>query len=315
MFSTAVRVKTAIVSSFRLQSENRDLIRRLECRVRERTRDLEQANEMLKEEVEKRKEAEKALLEVTENLETRIQERTAELERKTMELQEFAFVASHDLSEPLRKIQTLGSFLEARSTDLGEKERDYISRMTGSANRMQELLDALLRYSRIESKGAEFTLTRLDDIVQEATNDLELEVRKVGADVEIGPLPLVIGDPNQLRQLFQNLIANALKYHRPDVTPSIRIYRKDNNGDCRVFVEDNGIGFDEKYLDKIFLPFQRLHGKHEYPGTGIGLAICQKIVNRHGGTITAVSTPGKGSTFIMTLPVGGERRGSPGDCG
>ena len=303
MFWTATRVNRAIRSSLQLQFEKSDLIHRLEDRVKERTSDLENANEKLKEEVEKRKEAEKALLELNENLEHRIGARTAELQRRNQELQEFAFVASHDLSEPLRKIHTFGSLLESKNVDtLDEPSRDYVSRMMGAANRMQELLNALLGYSRIETRGQEFRSTRLDDIAKDAATDLELAIKNINARVEIGPMPTVNGDPSQLRQLFLNLIANAVRYHRTEIETVIRVYAKGNDGACRIFVEDNGIGFDEKYLDKIFQPFQRLHGKHEYTGTGIGLAICRKIVERHGGTITAKSTPGKGSTFIVTLP-------------
>jgi light-regulated signal transduction histidine kinase (bacteriophytochrome) len=241
---------------------------------------------------------------LNENLEYRIRERTAELERNTRELQEFVFVASHDLSEPLRKVQTFGSLLKAKNADrLDEQSTDYVSRMTGAANRMQELLDALLRYSRVGSKGQEFRLLRLSDIALDAAGDLEVTIQKIGAHLEIGSLPSLRGDPFQLRQLFQNLLGNSLKYYRSEVKPLIRVYGQENTGACHIFVEDNGIGFDEKYLEKIFQPFQRLHGRNEYPGQGIGLAICRKIVERHGGTITAKSTPGKGSTFIITLPV------------
>ena len=242
-------------------------------------------------------------------LELRVRERTAELERRNRELREFAFVASHDLSEPLRKIQTFGSLLELKNVDrLDEQSRDYISRMTGAANRMRELLNALLWYSRIDTKGQEFRSAKLDDVVTDATVDLEGSIQKAGAQVEIGPLPTVNGDPYQLRQLFQNLIANAVKYHRAGVKPVIKVHGESDDGKCCIFVEDNGIGFDEKYLEKIFQPFQRLHGKDEYQGTGIGLAICRKIVERHGGTITANSNPGRGSTFIITLPL---KQGEP----
>jgi light-regulated signal transduction histidine kinase (bacteriophytochrome) len=196
----------------------------------------------------------------------------------------------------------LQDITERKSADrLGEQERDYVSRMTGAANRMQELLDALLRYSCVETLGRDFVTVKLEDVVRTVTTDLEISIKKAGALVEVGALPIILGDPYQWRQLFQNLIANAIKYHRSEVKTVIKIYGQDGIG--RIFVEDNGIGFDEKYLDKIFQPFQRLHGKHEYPGTGIGLSICKKIVERHGGTITAKSTPGKGSTFIITLPM------------
>jgi PAS domain S-box-containing protein len=236
--------------------------------------------------------------------EEELREYMKKLEQSNRNLQDFAFIASHDLSEPLRKIQVFGTLLEAKGADpLGEQERDYVSRMTGAANRMQEILDALLRYSRVDTKGQEFRPVKLDDVVRGATDDLEMAIRDVEAQVEIGPLPTVEGDPHQLRQLLQNLIANALKYHRSEVKPFVKIYGETDDGTGRIFVEDNGIGFDEKYLDKIFQPFQRLHGRNEYPGIGMGLAICRKIIERHKGTITAKSTPGRGSTFIITLPV------------
>jgi signal transduction histidine kinase len=280
-------------------------------RQHELTEAAETQNAQLQMEIDERKRVEKALREseerlrqTHEELELRVEKRTAELKRKNQELQEFAFIASHDLSEPLRKIQTFGDLLKAKGSDhLSEMEMDYISRMSGAANRMQELLEALLRYSRIESKGQDYEPTRLNDIVKNAVADLEVPIQNTKARVEVGRLPQVHGDPQQLRQLFQNLVANALKYHRPGVNTLVRIHAKKNDGTARIFVEDNGIGFDEKYLDKIFQPFQRLHGKHEYPGIGIGLAICKKIVERHGGAITATSTPGQGSTFIVTLPV------------
>ncbi|RJR43133.1 MAG: PAS domain S-box protein [Desulfobacteraceae bacterium] len=253
--------------------------------------------------VSERKRTEEVLRKYRDELEIRVQERTAELERKNQELQEFAYVASHDLSEPLRKVQTFGDLLKARAAErLTGVERDYVARMTGAANRMQELLDALLRYSRLETQARDPVPLKLQDILQMVTTDLEVSIKQAGADLEMGALPVIKGDPYQWRQVFQNLIANAIKYHRSEVKPRIKVHSEQNGNSCRILVEDNGIGFDEKYLDKIFQPFQRLHGKHEYPGTGIGLAICKKIVERHGGSITAKSTPGKGSTFILTLP-------------
>jgi light-regulated signal transduction histidine kinase (bacteriophytochrome) len=142
----------------------------------------------------------------------------------------------------------------------------------------------------------------MNHVVQDAVDDLEVPIRETAAHVEIGALPIVIGDATQLRQLFQNLIANAVKYRRPAATPVIRIYSVENKGTVTIFVEDNGIGFEEKYLGKIFQPFQRLYGRNdEHTGTGMGLAICRKIVQRHGGTITAKSMPGEGSTFLVTL--------------
>ena len=255
-------------------------------------------------EITDRKRIEEELRESHEELELRVRERTAELERKNRELQEFAFVASHDMNEPLRKIQTIGSFLAMKGADrLDEDIRDYISRMTGAAGRLQELLAALLSYSRIEAKGMELRPTPLADVVRDVVSDMEVVIRSANAKVRVGPLWTVRGDPHQLRQLFQNLIGNAVKYRRPETETTINVYGERNNGTGRIYVKDNGIGFDEKYLDKIFQPFQRLHGKNEYSGLGIGLSICKKIVERHGGTITAKSTPGEGSTFIVTLPL------------
>jgi signal transduction histidine kinase len=247
--------------------------------------------------------AEEALRKAHDQLELRVKERTAELERKNRELQEFAYVASHDLSEPLRKIQTFGDLLKTKSEHrLSEQERDYVSRMTGSASRMQELLDALLKYSRVETQAHDFVPVKLEDIARTVVTDLEVSIKNTGAVVEIGSLPIIHGDPYQWRQVFQNLLGNALKYHRSEVKTAVKVYGVEKDGGYHIFVKDNGIGFDEKYLDKIFEPFQRLHGKHEYPGTGIGLAICRKIVERHGGKITATSTLGKGSVFIITMP-------------
>ncbi|RJR32402.1 MAG: hypothetical protein C4576_30330 [Desulfobacteraceae bacterium] len=229
-------------------------------------------------------------------------ERAAELERKTQELQDFAFVASHDLSEPLRKVQAFGSLLRDKELP-AEKQKDYISRMIEATNRMQTLLDALLRYSRVESRGDAFTTVDLNVVVKEAVSDLEVQLNETGTMVEIGTLPTFVGDPSQMRQLFQNLIANSVKYRRSGVDPIIKIYGNMQNGVIQLSVQDNGIGFDERYLDKIFRPFQRLHGRHEYPGIGMGLAICKKIVERHGGVISAKSKPGEGSTFILSLPI------------
>jgi len=251
-----------------------------------------------------RKEAEEALRRSHEELELRVQERTAELERKNKELREFTFVAAHDLSEPLRKIQILGSYIEEKIKDcIDDKARHYVSRMARTAERMQKLLHAILTYSHLDMAGRQPEPFNLTDSVRKAVADTEPFIQKTGTQVEIGPLPGVIGDKEQLRQLFQNLVSNAVKYHRSDVRPLVRIHSAKSDENCRIFVEDNGIGFDEKYLDKIFRPFQCLHAKTEHEGLGIGLAICQKIVECHGGTITAKSTPGEGSTFIVTLPV------------
>jgi signal transduction histidine kinase len=229
------------------------------------------------------------------------------LELSNRELQDFAFVASHDLQEPLRKIQAFGDQLTSGYGDLLDEEgRDYLSRMQNAASRMQALIQSLLNYSRVTTKAQPFSVTDLTALAREAVADLELRVSETRAQVEIGDLPTIEADPTQMQQLFQNLIGNALKFHG-DEKPIVRIYSRDAdthpaNGNYQILIEDNGIGFDEKYLDRIFTPFQRLHTRGAYEGTGIGLAICRKIAERHGGTITAKSSPGKGSTFIVTLP-------------
>lgn len=250
-------------------------------------------------------EAKGAMKRAEDELEMRVQERTAQLESRNRELQEFAFAASHDLNEPLRKIQVFSKLVLSRKRDqLDDECRDYLTRMEGAANRMQSLLDALLSYSRVTTHGREFVPVALNQVIRDAEADLELAIRNSGGRLEISALPTVKGDPEQLRQLFQNLIANAMKYRRKDIAPLVRIRVEGKGRFHRIYVEDNGIGMEGKYLEKIFLPFQRLHGRTEYDGIGMGLAICRKIVERHSGGIRATSTPGEGSAFIVTLPAG-----------
>ncbi|MCF2148257.1 PAS domain-containing protein [Desmonostoc muscorum LEGE 12446] len=237
-----------------------------------------------------------------------------ELARSNKELQEFAFVASHDLQEPLRKIKTFGDRLKATCGDaLTEQGRDYLERMQNAATRMQTLVEDLLTLSRVTTRAQPFVTVNLANIAQEVLSDLEVYVQQTGASIEIGELPTIKADPLQMRQLLQNLIGNALKFHRPQVPPAIKIYGNILNNQannisndshiCQIVVEDNGIGFEEKYLDRIFNVFQRLHSNTEYNGTGIGLAICRKITERHHGTIAAQSQPGQGSKFFVTLSV------------
>lgn len=231
-----------------------------------------------------------------------LQSKVAELERINQELQEFAFVASHDLREPLRKIQVIGSMLREKKKDqLDEDGKGFLLRMEGAAGRMQDLLEALLAYSLIGKRDRPLEPMDLNRIVREAASNLEVLIQDSQASLEIGPLPHVIGDPPQMVQLFQNLLSNALKYRR-ETAPVIKIHGQVKDGKVLVFVEDNGIGFDQQYLNRIFKPFQRLHGRGEYEGVGMGLTISRKILERHGGKIDAKSTPGKGSTFIIELP-------------
>ena len=226
------------------------------------------------------------------------------LEALNKDLQDFAFVASHDLAEPLRKVRTFGNMLIARcGVSLDKGSKDYLERMQSAAARMQNLLNSLLLYSRVNTKTEPMKKTDLATCAKEALSDLEILIGEKNANVAIGDLPTVMADRIQMTQLFQNLIGNALKFHRSGEAPQVKIHAKDVGDAYEIYVEDHGIGFDEKYLEKIFLPFQRLHGRtSEYEGVGMGLAICRKIAERHGGKITAKSEPGKGSTFIVTLP-------------
>lgn len=225
------------------------------------------------------------------------------LESLNKELQEFAFIASHDLQEPLRKIVTFADMVGKETKGkLDDTAQDYIIRMKNSANRMTKLIRDLLSYSRLATQCEPLDTIDLQNAVMDAVSDLELKIKRAGAIVDVSDLPKIVAEPSQMRQLFQNLIANALKF-RGKEKPQIRIYSRRSDHECQIFVEDNGIGFDEQYLDRIFVPFQRLHGRGEYEGTGMGLAICRKIVERCGGKITAKSMVGKGSTFIVTFPV------------
>ena len=225
------------------------------------------------------------------------------LEQSNKELEQFAFIASHDLQEPLRKIQAFGDMLGNKWSDKLDKQgKDYLTRMQNAAKRMQGLIADLLKYSRVATRPEPLGDVDLREAVIEVVSDLEIKIQRLGADVEVLELPVVKAAKSQIYQLFQNLIANSLKFHRDGDRPHIKIYSRRTDNDYRIFVEDNGIGFDEIYLDRIFAPFQRLHGRSVYEGTGMGLAICRKIVEQHGGVITANSKPGEGATFIITLP-------------
>jgi len=268
------------------------------------------------------KESQKKLRESHDELERRVKQRTtelqgsetrsrayaAELARSNRELQDFAYVSSHDLQEPLRKIQAFGDRLNAHYADvLDAQGQDYLRRMQSAAARSQELINALLAYSRVTTKGQPFASVDLAKLAGEVLDDLEVRIEKSGGVVALGDLPVIDGDASQLRQLLQNLIGNALKYHPEGAPPYVEvtanIKERPPSGElCELTVADRGIGFDEKYLDRIFTPFQRLHGRGEYEGTGMGLAICKKIVSRHGGTITAESAPGRGARFLVELP-------------
>jgi two-component system, LuxR family, sensor kinase FixL len=250
----------------------------------------------------------------------RLLARNAEdLERSNRELEQFAYVASHDLQEPLRKVQAFSDRLHEKfSGRLGEQGQDYLERMQSAARRMSTLIDDLLTFSRVTSRAQPFRPTDLNRILKEVLADLELRIEQEKAAITAAPLPTLDADAVQMGQLLQNLLGNALKFHKAGEPPVIRVRAESvepsdgGAASCRLIVADNGIGFEEKYLDRIFTVFQRLHGRQEYEGTGIGLAICRKIVERHGGTLTARSSPGHGSEFIATLPLR-QTEGEPHD--
>ena len=225
------------------------------------------------------------------------------LEQSNRELEDFAYVASHDLQEPLRKIQAFGDLLEQKhGAALPPQGVDYIARMRAAAKRMQVLINDLLMFSRVTTKAQPFVPVALEHVAREVAKDLEVRAHETGGRIDIGPLPTIDADPLQMRQLLQNLAGNALKFHRDGVPPVVEIEGRIAGNRAQVTVRDNGIGFDEKYAERIFTMFERLHGRGKYEGTGIGLAICRRIAERHGGTITARSTPGEGATFVVTLP-------------
>jgi light-regulated signal transduction histidine kinase (bacteriophytochrome) len=232
---------------------------------------------------------------------------TRKLEQRNKELRDFAFISSHDLQEPLRKIQVFADRLMRRHEGaLNADARECVTRMWSSAKRMQDLVYDLLRYNQLRMDPGPFWRVNISDVVEAVLIDLEPIRERVGACVEVGVLPAVDADREQMLHLFRNLIGNALKF--VDMSKEKRVVKiyGQSEGDSdellKFFIEDNGIGFDEKYLELIFTPFQRLHSRDRYEGTGIGLSICRKIVERHNGTITARSRLGEGSTFIVTLP-------------
>lgn len=227
-----------------------------------------------------------------------------QLESQNRDLQEFSYIASHDLQEPLRKIQAFGGRLEDKYADvLGDKGRDYLKRMQSAAQRMQKMIQDLLAYSRVTNSPRVLKPVSLEEVLASTCEILFLQIEVTKAKIESQPLPEVDGDLLQLRQLFQNLISNSLKYRDLSRTPEIQICAQVDDSDVMLNFSDNGIGFEEIYAEQIFLPFQRLFSYEEYPGSGIGLAICQKIVDSHGGKIAVHSQPGKGANFEVRLPL------------
>ena len=245
-----------------------------------------------------------------------LEEYAEKIVAKNQELQEFTYIASHDLQEPLRKIRTFGERLESKySKDIPDQGVEFIQRMTNASSRMQTLINGLLEYSRVTTDLDAFETVSLQKIAEEVMSDLEIKIEELHGQVIFESLPDIEADPLQMRQLIQNLVGNALKFHRENVPPVVKISSQisvtktqsekyqPNDKLCIITIADNGIGFSAEYREKIFAVFQRLVGKSEYEGSGIGLSICRKIVDRHKGEISVESVPGEGTTFTITLPV------------
>ncbi|GAB3887744.1 sensor histidine kinase [Spirosoma agri] len=260
-----------------------------------------------------------SFLDITELKKTQLQLESLnrDLVRSNQSLQQFAYIASHDLQEPLRKIQSFGDILKSSyANQLGDGV-GHLERMQSAASRMSGLIKDLLNFSRISTQHDKLVPVSLEQVVERVLDDLALPIQEKQASVQVESLPMVSGDELQLQQLFQNLLSNALKFNRPAVSPVIRISAqliasvdlpdsvkpvRQVSAYHRISVSDNGIGFDEQYLERIFQVFQRLHTRSQYAGTGIGLAICEKVATNHGGAITASSTMGEGATFDVYLP-------------
>ena len=317
VMNTAAEVTDLVVARQKVEESEvryRHLSRDLDLQVQQRTEELAATNEELMATNEELANVNEELAASNEEL----IESNDLLIQSNDNLEKFAYIASHDLQEPLRKIQQFGDLLKSRYTDSTGEERIYIDRMQSAASRMSILIKDLLRFSRIATQRDTRRPIPLNEILSRVINTLELTIQETGAQLEVDELPTVLGDASQLDQLFQNLLSNALKFRRADVVPRIVVRSSQVAGSdlpaevkpvplatqyYQIDVVDNGIGFDEKYLTRIFQIFQRLHTKDQYAGTGIGLAICEKVVVNHGGALTASSQPGLGATFSVYLPV------------
>ena len=229
------------------------------------------------------------------------------LEESNRDLQDFAYVASHDLQEPLRKITAFSERLASRVGDqLDERSHLYMERVVNAAGRMSRLIDDLLSFSRVGTHGKPPALLEMGSVIDDVITDLEFTIAESNATVSYTELPRLVADEAQMRQLFQNLIANAIKFRTPDIAPEVVVAAEptvlEGQPGWRISVTDNGIGFDQQYANQVFTVFQRLHGRDKYEGSGVGLSVCRRIAERHGGYMDASSEPGRGSTFAVYLP-------------
>jgi len=295
--------KDEIVMRKNAESEIKKLNASLEEKVKKRTELLYKTNQILEQEIRGKNRIEKELRLLN-----------IKLEQSNRDLQDFAQIASHDLQEPLRKVQSFSDRLVIKYADeLSPDARDYIQRMQHAAKRMQTLINDLLTFSRVTTKNQPFNSINLHTVINDVLIDLETTIEDTKAIIHVPQLPALEADPLQMRQLFQNIISNAIKFHRPEVSPIISIAaeiikkRDEAYGHlrdyCKITIKDNGIGFDEKYAEQIFTVFQRLHSQQQFAGTGVGLAVCRRIVERHQGVIQAKSTINSGSVFTILLPL------------
>ncbi len=295
-FAGAERAVLNILADFseenvRLEMTQRAVLNILEDLDTEKAK-LDRVNRQLQTEVEERKRAEEDVRRYAD-----------ELKHSNQELEHFAYVASHDLQEPLRSMSSFSQLLERRyQGKLDADAKDFITFIVEGATRMQTLINDLLAFSRVGTRGSSFSTVAGEEVLQAAKENLEMAIAESGAVITHDPLPTLVADPTQLRQLFQNLFSNAIKFRRPEEAPRIHVSAARQEGAWRFSVSDNGIGIAPQYFDRIFIIFQRLHGREDYPGTGLGLAICKKIVERHRGRIWVESEPDRGSTFCFTIP-------------